>query len=341
MPDWNLVHVKQPGALAQLPKRPNGKVDWGSVKVAHLDTGYTENAAFGPWRNGRNAIVLAQRGRDFLQPRRRSALDPLIDVGFMPPGHGTRSGSALSADGNGFSGVAPGLPLVPFRVTNSSLVTKAVNRAIGRAIDHVVDNRVAPVVSISLGFPFLDVDDMGAAVDRAYEDGIIVVAAAGQEIDRVSYPGKHRRTIGVAGIERYGRRPPKYRPYYEYNRYGRVGVWAPAAPIRRANVDPEPPGEQFGDGTTYSTVHVTAAACMWLRKHGRRINRLYMRRRDERWKRVEAFRRLLATAGRPLPFRKPGDNVAIGLDINRLLRAALPDPASLTVEPDLAIDDRF
>ncbi len=340
MPDWNLVHIKQPDSLAQLPKRANGKVDWGNVKVAHLDTGYTENPAFGRWRNGRNAIVRAELGRDFLQPRRQSPLDPLNDVGFMPPGHGTRSGSALSADGAGVVGIAPGLPLIPFRVTDSSLVTSDVNRAIGRAITHVVENRLAPVINISLGFPLLDEADMGKAVDLAYESGVIVVAAAGQEINRVSYPGKHRRTIGVAGIEKTGRRRPRFKPYYKYNRYGRVSVWAPGKPIRRANVVQEPPRDQFGDGTTYSTVHVTAAACIWLRKHGSRINELYMRKRNERWKRVEAFRRLLATAGRPLPFRPLEGNKAIGLDIGRLLRADLPDPETLMIEADLALDDR-
>lgn len=339
MPDWNLTHIKQPDALAQLPKRANGKLDWGRLRVAHLDTGYTEHPAFGPWTKGRNAIVLAEQGRDFLQPQRKTARDPLVDVGFMPPGHGTRSGSALSADGAGFSGIAPGLPLVPFRVTNSSLVTRDVGRAIGRAISHVVEHKVAPVINISLGFPLLDDSAMGAAIDLAYESGIIVVAAAGQEIDRVSYPGKHRRTICVAGIERFGQKPPKYKPYYEYNRYGRVAVWAPAAPIRRAHVEPEEPSQELGDGTTYSTLHVTAAACMWLRKHGRHISARYMKQ-GERWKRVEAFRRLLATDGRPLPFKSPGDNVAKGLDVNRLLRAALPDPASLVIEADLAIDDR-
>lgn len=334
MAEWNLTYARVPAALARLPRRADGSIGWGRVRVAHLDTGYSRNAAFGPWNGETNAIVLTDRGRDFLRPQRQTAEDPLNDVGFMPPGHGTRSGSALSADGGGFTGVAPGLPLVPFRVTDSSLITPAVARAIGRALDHVVAERVAPIASISLGSPTLQEGDMGAAVDLAYEAGVIVVAAAGQVIDRVCYPAKHRRTIGVAGIAKSRQR---HRPYQRYDRYGRVDIWAPAAPIRRANVVAEPPNEQYGDGTTYAAVHVTAAAAMWLRLHGPAITARY----GATWRRVEAFRRLLATENRPLPFTSPSGNEARGLDIDRLLRADLPDPASLVKEGDFAADDRF
>ena len=299
-------------------------------------TGYTENAAFGPWNAGRNAIILTELGGDFLQPRRGTAKDPLRQVtfNFMQPGHGTRSGSALSADGAGFAGIAPGLPLVPCRVTNSSLITDKVNRAIAKALRHVISEKAAGVVNISLGFPALFISDMGKAVDLAYEAGIIVVGAAGQETDRMTYPGKHRRTIGVAGIQKTKR--GKFRPYETYHRYNRVDIWAPADPIRRANIVEEAPKDQFGDGTTYATVHVSAAAAMWLRKHGADLSRTY----KEGWQRVEAFRRLLHMSARPLPFRSPRGNAAQSLDMNKLLRTPLPDPQSLIKEMDLAADDR-
>lgn len=332
MADWNLEHVNQPLALRQLPKKSNGRIDWGPVRVAHLDTGYTEHPAFAFDANGKSPIVLTDLGKDFLNPRRRSARDPLTGPGFMPPGHGTRSGSALCADGAGFTGIAPGLPLVPCRVTESSLITRDVARAIGRALDHVTRNDLAPVVSISLGTPIVPDTAMGEALDRAYGKGIIVVCAAGQLIDQVTYPAKHRRAIGVAGIQRKGR---KHFIYYKYARYGRIDVWAPADPIRRANVMPEEPDEQFGDGTTYAAVHVSAAACMWLRKHGAQINQRYGRT----WKRVEAFRVALSKGGRTLPFKSPDTNRALGLDCNKLLRTALPDPSILIEEMDLAGDD--
>lgn len=332
MPDWNLQHINQPRALAQLPKKPNGKIDWGNVRVAHLDTGYSEHPAFAFDANGKSPIVLTGLGKDFLNPRRRSAKDPLTGPGFMPPGHGTRSGSALCADGAGFTGVGPGLPLIPCRVTESSLITKTVSQAIGRALDYITDNNLAQVVNISLGTPVVPDTAMGEALDRAYEKGIIVVSAAGQLIDQVTYPAKHQRAIGVAGIQRRGK---KHFIYYKYARYGRIDVWAPADPIRRANVVAEPPDEQFGDGTTYAAVHVSAAACMWLRKHGAAIRQTYRKP----WQRIEAFRVALSMGGRTLPFKSPPTNRAPGLDCNRLLRARLPHPAHLIKQSDLAGDD--
>lgn len=334
MVDWNVTYARVNEALDLLPRRADGKVSWGNARVAHLDTGYTNHPAFGPWNGEQNAIVLTGLGRDFLAPQRGTAKDPLKDPKFMEPGHGTRSGSALSADGGGFTGVAPGLPLVPFRVTNTSLVTGKVARAIAKALDHVVDNRVASVVNISLGFPLLDNSRMGKAVDKAYEAGVIVVAAAGQEIDRMSYPAKHRRTIGVGGITKTRRR---HIPYQKYDRYARIDIWAPAKPVRRAHVKIEKGRKQMGGGTTYAAVHVTAAACMWLRVHGGVITQRY----GATWKRVEAFRRLLATVKQELEFPLPDSNEAGALDIDALLRADLPDPNSLVKEMDLARDDRF
>ena len=334
MPDWNIIHCRADLALDQMPRRADGKLSWGPVRFAHLDTGYTENAAFDFAPDGTSPIVLTAQGKDFLNPRRGTAKDPLIETGLQPVGHGTRSGSAISADGGGFTGIAPGLPLVPMRVTNHSLVVGDVAKAIGRALTHLADAPNQPsVANISLGHPFHTDSAMGRGVDKAYMDGIIVVAAAGQLIDKVSYPGKHRRTIGVAGIKRL--KSGKFRPYAKYDRYARIDIWAPADPIRRANVVPEPPSKQFGDGTTYATVHVTAAACMWLRKHGTAITQAYGRT----WKRVEAFRTVLRNATRPLPFKPLPGNFAEGLDINALLNAPLPDPDSLVMEEDLAEDD--
>lgn len=340
---WNHSHIGAGTALKQLPLEADGRVKWNpKIRVAHLDTGYTEHPAFGDWTNdGRNDVILTELGRDFVTPSRATAKDPLRQTNVQEPGHGTRSGSALSARAAGYKGVAPGLPLVPCRVTDMSLVTKEVSKAIGRAINYVIADKVAPIISISLGFPFLVDSAMGRAIDKAYEAGIIVVAAGGQNIDRVTYPGKHRRTIGVAGIKRLNRqRSPKFRNYNPYDSYTRIDVWAPGDPIHRANVVEETPDKQFGDGTTYSTVHVVAAAAMWLQRHGVEIDETYMKRPKERWKRVEAFRRLLLTGGRLLPIKPPRDNVALDLRIDKLLRAPLPDPGSLVKMADLAIDDR-
>ena len=231
---WNHQSVKATQALDKLPKKANGDVNWGNIRVAHLDTGYTRHDAFGAWSaGGANAIIEAP-GRDFFQPARTSAQDPLSPV--TPPqevGHGTRTGAVLagrSASGD-FLGAAPGLPVViPNRVTNNRRILEQAAGAIGAALNDIVNKGRCPVVSISQGFPFVLDQAMGEAVDSAYLKGIIICCAAGQFIDRVCYPAKHRRTIGVGGYRKSGRHRKNT------HRYSRIDSWSPADNITRPNV---------------------------------------------------------------------------------------------------------
>lgn len=335
---WNHANVKAPQALAKLPKKANGDVSWGTIRVAQLDTGFRRHAAFGAWSVGGGNDIVETPGKDFFQPGRPSAEDPLTEV--VPPqepGHGTRTGAVLaghSVSGD-FLGIAPGLPITPYRVNQDSLILAESCRAIARALNLAVAEKRCPVVNISLGFPVVLDQDMGKAVDRAYEAGVIICAAAGQPLDKVVYPAKHRRVVGVAGYKKSGA------IYQRYDRYGRIDAWAPANKITRPEAKTAGSYGQNGDGTSYATLHVTAAAAIWLRFHGAAINQKY----GATWKRVEAFRLALHQSQRPLPFPTPSstfpDNDAGRLDIANLLAMTLPDPAVLVKETDLAGDDSF
>jgi hypothetical protein len=65
-PDWNLTLVQAPEAWAMLPRR-NGQVDWGGVRVAHLDTGFTEHPGFG-YRQGETPWLLPELGLNVVAP---------------------------------------------------------------------------------------------------------------------------------------------------------------------------------------------------------------------------------------------------------------------------------
>jgi subtilisin family serine protease len=334
---WHHNSVKATQAWALLPKKANGDINWGTVRAAHLDTGYRRHAAFGSWSGGTNAIVETP-GEDFFAPQRPSAEDPMTPVTPpQEPGHGTRTAAVLagnSAAGD-FLGVAPGLPIVPYRINNDSIVLEQACRAIGRALDDIIAEDRCAVASISQGFPFVLDKAMGRAVDRAYEAGIILCCAAGQPLDRVVYPAKHHRCIGVAGYRKNNR------VYQKYDRYGRIDVWAPADKIARPEAATADRYSDDGHGTSYSTVHVSAAAAMWLRHHGAAINQKY----GKTWRRVEAFRSALRQSQRPLPFKTPPaefPGLSSGkLDIANLLSVALPDPAQLRRADDLAGDDEM
>ncbi len=352
---WNHDLVRAPEALALLPRTAAGGIDWGTsgepqaVKVGQLDTGFTRHRALGFTDAGESAFLCADEGSDCLQPRRGTAEDPLQKVKAMIPGHGTRTGTALAGFCDDFSGIAPGLPIVPFRVTNHSLLFEAAANAVAKALDRVVAKveagTMAPIVNISLGWPFGHAG-LGSAIDRAYEAGVIVNCAAGQVIDRVVYPAKHARTIAVAGLEQNPRGGNKI--YQRYYSYARVDCWAPAAPIKRG--DPSTPDYGYGDGTSYACLHATAAAAMWWRLKGAEIRATY----DKGWQRVEAFRHLLTKKTSPLA---PDQDAAMLLsqtevkhldalsnrgrlvNCERLLTLPLPDPEILEKRMDIAADD--
>jgi subtilisin family serine protease len=355
--DWNLRMVRSRESRALLPQLPGmpEQVDWRDLRVGHLDTGFTEHPVFGDWATGdvwirtADGLNLREGGSD--------AHDPLDYEGN--PGHGTRTCSIICGDAqplpNGETapseiGVAPRLPVVPCRIVNRVVLTPERNReAVAAGIAHARATG-CQVISISLGIPFFPPNatgGMGRAVDRAYEAGVIVIAAGGQIIDSVTYPAKYARTIGVGGVTW------QRRIWFDYNAGKEmIDVWAPADGVLRADslaapgqpvmppIEADDPGAFSlspgshsgkygkGEGTSYATVHVAAAAAMWLLLRKDDIDRAY----GEAWRRVEAFRALLRTTARPINGAPPANRTGV-LDIEQLLLAALPAPSRLRKRP--------
>lgn len=367
--DWNLRMVGAEAARRLLPTHPDGTLDWGTVRVGHLDTGYTRHPIFGDWAHDASWLAVND-GWNTIDDT-EDATDPLDYEGN--PGHGTRTLSVICGDARLLDpndattiGIAPGLPVVPFRCVNSVVLSRERHRrAVARAIDRAVAAG-CEVISISLGMPFFPPGKsggMGEAVDRAYAQGVIIVAAGGQVIDSVTYPGKYNRTIGCGGVTWQRRIWQNYRAGKEL-----IDVWAPAEGVRvadrfvapgadamppvegddpgsfaRDTEDDETAGREIGSsssgsssdssagklakssGTSYATAQVAAAAAMWLRRRGDELAGRY----DQPWQRVEAFRTLLQhrTAGRVQgPLLPNGSRL---LTIHRLLEAPLPAAASL------------
>ncbi|MDG2481197.1 MAG: S8/S53 family peptidase [Alphaproteobacteria bacterium] len=262
--------VKAREALAMLPRRPgsDGEIDWGEIEIAQIDTGYTEHAVFGPWSNGTSPTLFVDDGVNFIEPGTRP-FDSLDYKGI--PGHGTRILSVLCGDLPGsMVGVAPGVPTIPYRSIRHVVIdSKSARKRIAAAIRHATDVNRAEIISMSLGFPQMSLfgqRHLGEAVDHAYEQGIIVVAAGGQIIDRVTYPGKFSRSIGVGGIR------PDRNVWFRYDKSmakRSIDIWGPADDMYRANsvlqnggVVEAPYGR--GDGTSYATpMSLLPLQCGW------------------------------------------------------------------------------
>ena len=177
--DWNIRLVNARQAYRMLPRKPDtdDEIDWRGVDVALIDTGYTTHPAFGPWVDGQSPVMQVARGQNFIETD--PPIDPLNYSGHA--GHGTRVASVLCGNLPGLMvGIAPGVPTIPYRVTNNTVLASTASRErVAGAIRDAVDNNGCEVISISLGFPILDPfgqRELGKAVDHAYERGVIVVA---------------------------------------------------------------------------------------------------------------------------------------------------------------------
>jgi subtilisin family serine protease len=315
---WRMFSEKPP-FTAKLP--------WSDVRIAHIDTGYTEHAALG-WENGSSPYVHPKQGADFWQGDhdRDGPRDPFLP-GF--PGHGTRISAAIAgfhpdAQGGPFYGVAPGAQIIPYRVTDSVIVDHVqdhIRHAIRAAIASGCD-----VVNISLG-ALRPSRSLAAALDDAYDAGLIVVCAAGQVWGEVIYPGRFNRCVTMGGVG------PGLKPWSSAATGIYVDLCGPADEIRRVQAEKRPPGQTAngmasgtGDGTSYATACCSGAAALWLAWHG--VDALKQKYgATGLWQIPKAFKYFaMKTAKKGNWPSHITDKYGTGvLDIPALLKAPLPD----------------
>lgn len=190
--DWHLAAIRAPAAWALL-----GGLDaiaWGSVRVGHVDTGYTRHPVFGfdagSWIDQGLARTFFAATNSLDDPGPGGGLDPL--QGAMD-GHGTRTASTIcghapDAPDGPFYGAAPRVPLVPVRIVSSVWINHA-QPELAQAIDHLVDTAQVGMISLSIGiFGAVVLKRLRRAINRAYERGVIVVCAAGNMVQKVVAP---------------------------------------------------------------------------------------------------------------------------------------------------------
>lgn len=311
---WFLNHINAPRAWDLFTGGLRKKA-WSTIKVGHVDTGIAPHPAFGGGPET-SKHILWHEGVNY-----KNGGFPIDPLGYPGnPGHGAKTASVIAGcdDANRYFGVAPGALIVPYRVTNSVVVDFLNNKtAMDKAITHAVVHAGCRVVSISLGDPCRASRSVGAAIDLAYDEGVIVVAAAGNVTSEVTYPGRYARTITAGGSTKSNR------PWQGASRGVRVDLSAPAADVYRAE-----PGGLYGgggDGTSYATAQIAGAAVLWLAYRKDEIKQAY----GEGWQIVEAFR-TLARGSAHVPSDWPEHEFGAGvLDCEALLKASLPAAASL------------
>ncbi len=332
--------------------------------IGHIDTGLFPHETLGFDAAGNPPTnILLDRGLNVYDPGGAFGDAPRTDLrkgsGLIAdaaefPDHGVKTLSVILGNRRGILiGTAPEAKIIPYRVANGPVfVGNARTGLIGRAMDHAMDQPNPPrVFSISMGnpgvvglFEFLRGITGGSpgmeaettrAINRAYEQGIIIVAAGGQVINQMVYPARFGRTISVGGI----RMDETHYPVGGYKNSGEPDIWAYAANINRAagslksdgtikqthaadadSTDGEP------SGTSYAAPQVAAAAAMWVTRWSVELLAL-----AEMWMIVEAFREALTRSAR-VERIKASPNSSTLIPIRRLdIEALMRTPPDLTI----------
>ena len=288
-----------------------------TIKIVHLDTGYD------PKHKARPEFVATNEERNFVDTDRPNSAEDMTPTSgvLLNRGHGTGTigilagpkvtGVRLTQDGKSLDGEtlggAPMTSIVPVRIANS--VVHFGTSTVAQGIDYAVSIG-ADVVSMSMGG--LPSQAWADAVNKAYEAGIVVVCAAGNNFGGlptglVVYPARFDRVIAACGAM------ADKSPYLNLPPYVMEGNAGPASKMTTAIAayTPNIPWARLGvpdwidldgGGTSAATPQVAAAAALWLHKNGGNYPA-----RD--WRRAEAARRAVfdtaflgGSTRRPDPF---------------------------------------
>lgn len=236
-------HLRAMGAPEGWQTTPRGK----GVTVAVIDTGV--------------AVVEDLKGTKVLE-------GASFVVGEKSPvdgnGHGTHVAGTIAQttdNGVGAAGVAPEATILPVKVL--SKWGSGMSPWIAAGIDYAVDEG-ADVINLSLGGGYSKI--IHNAVRKAREQGVVVVAAAGNSGRRgVSYPGALKETIGVGATGPDGTIAP-------YSSFGKgVDISAPGGDKRKSGggvlqdtIDGSGHAYKEFQGTSMATPHVAGAAAILL-----------------------------------------------------------------------------
>ncbi len=213
-----------------------GNGAWGNgVTVAVLDAGVLEHPVF------ENTSV-----------ERISVLDAdAVVAGGDRSIHGTAVASLIAGNNAGVSGVAPAALILSVQVMDDR--GEGDTFTLAKGIVAAVD-RGAKVINISLGSRG-DSIILKNAVDYAVANGVVIVAAAGNDaLEGVSYPAAYEGVLAVSGVDAMGNH------LYFSNRGPEVDIAAPGISISVAGEDG---GVSDFSGTSFSSSFVSGAIA-WL-----------------------------------------------------------------------------
>lgn len=309
-PDWepkqNIIwHLDD--NYSQLRKARNRVKDIDfNVCIGHLDTGIDKGHDVLPDRIKNHPLQ-----RNFVEGEPSGdAQDPFIDGGLRNPGHGLAT-MALLAGGkikidtdtgvfNEELGGAPFADVIPCRIASSVVLVKT--SAFAEALNYLTALTLSgkPVHIVSMSMGGAPAKTWADAVNKAYEAGITIVTAAGNNFNglptrHVIYPARFKRVIAACGAtyerkaywtKKLGEMQGCYGPDQHMTRA--LAAFTPNTPWAKASTKNKI--SFSGAGTSSATPQVAAAAAIYYRQHYKKLNSLLP------WQRVEAIRNALYTS---------------------------------------------
>jgi thermitase len=205
-----------------------------NIKIAVLDTGVDKNH---PDLAGK-----VFSGYDFIN----GDSDPSDDKY-----HGTAVAGVIAALTNNsleVAGLASGSTILPVKVLDSN--GSGPYDVIAKGIIYATENG-AKVINLSLGGPSYSAT-LENAVNYAFSNGVVVVAAAGNQSGPVNYPAAFKNVVAVSATDQNDAKA-------SFSNFGaEIDISAPGVLIYTTNSAPN----TYGNGTSFASPHVAAAAAM-------------------------------------------------------------------------------
>lgn len=251
-PLWAIRKIRADEAWKVLPESGGAACGEG-VLVFQPDTGVADHSEL------EAGMIDTSLAYDFVEGK-AGAVDPMNYRGN--PGHGTGTASVVASRVPGqMAGAAPLARLVPLRAFRSVVVLD--HGRVAAAVEHA-RRCGAHVITMSLGGAWSS--SLRAAIRAAIDDGVIVLAAAGNCVRFVVWPARYREVVAVAGYN------IDDEPWMGSCRGRAVDISAPGEFVPRANRAPENGGSatdvRGGQGTSFAVALTAGAAALWVGHHG-------------------------------------------------------------------------